>query len=252
MKLEAKKHIEVLYYKLEEDIVYFLGKTFLDSYYKTIYDTIQYRGFFDFDVINYRKLDKIINTPWLPDGSNFSDSIWKDKTKLLNELEKSLVDMASKGTPVKEVSKNLAERMGVAQSRAETLIRTENAYFSNEAMSEAFQEGTAKEYEIVATLDLRTSSICRSMDGKVFKYSEKVIGVNHPHFHPNCRTTIVPHFGDDIEKALGTTRMARDPLTGKSVRVDRMTYPEWYEKYVASNHDALQAEKDLRKKKRKK
>ncbi|ACA44792.1 putative prophage head protein [Clostridium botulinum B1 str. Okra] len=44
------------------------------------------------------------------------------------------------------------------------------------------------------------------MDGKVFKVSEKEIGVNAPPFHPNYRTTIIPYFPDTLD----IERIARD------------------------------------------
>lgn len=243
---EIRKHLEALYYQLEEEVHAFIGETYLSNYYKATFESMKYEGYRPFRKVNHRKLEKIINTPWLENGSNFSDSIWKDKRKLLNELEDGLVDMAKKGTPVKDVSKQLAERMRVAENKAKTVIRTENAYFSNEAMSEAFQEGTSDSYEIVATLDLKTSNICRRMDGKVFKWKDKKVGINHPHFHPNCRTTVAPYYGDDIEKALDDTRMARDPITGKSVLVKKMDYEEWHKRFVESDLQAVIAEKRIK------
>lgn len=55
-----------------------------------------------------------------------------------------------------------------------------------------------------------------------------------PPFHPNCRTTTVPYFGDDIERELdaATQRMSRNPVTGKSELIKPMSYQQWYEKYV--------------------
>ncbi|HID0855721.1 minor capsid protein [Clostridium botulinum] len=77
-----------------------------------------------------------------------------------------------------------------------------NAIFANSYIG----SGVVKEYEILATLDLHTSKICRLLDGKVFKVSEKEIGVNAPPFHPNYRTTIIPYFPDTLD----IERIARD------------------------------------------
>ena len=85
------------------------------------------------------------------------------------------------------------------------------------------------EYEILATLDNRTSEICRHMDGKVFKTSDLQVGINHPPFHCRCRTTSVPYF-DEFTK--DETRAARDE-NGKYYTVPAdMKYPEWKSKYV--------------------
>ena len=96
------------------------------------------------------------------------------------------------------------------------------------------KSGVVEKYEFVATLDSLTSDICRDLDGKVFLLSEKKPGVSAPPMHCHCRSAAVPHFGDDLEDELDETRMARNPETGKSERVDGgLTYHEWQEKYVA-------------------
>lgn len=49
--------------------------------------------------------------------------------------------------------------------------------------------------EIVATLDSRTSVICRSLDGEIFP----VDSGPRPPFHYSCRTTTAPVFSDDFK-----------------------------------------------------
>jgi hypothetical protein len=51
-----------------------------------------------------------------------------------------------------------------------------------------------------AFLDNRTSAICREMDGKYFKITEKKIGVNAPPLHPSCRSTTQLVLDDDDMK----------------------------------------------------
>lgn len=57
-------------------------------------------------------------------------------------------------------------------------------------------------------------------------------GVTVPPYHVYCRSTTVPYYNDDIQAEIENTRMARDPETGKSIRVENLTYKEWYNKYV--------------------
>lgn len=89
-----------------------------------------------------------------------------------------------------------------------------------------------EKYEVVATLDLRTSDICRKLDGKVFDVKDYERGVTAPPFHVYCRSTTVPYYNDDIQAEIENTRMARDPETGKSLKVENLTYKEWYSKYI--------------------
>ncbi|MDO5785379.1 MAG: polymorphic toxin type 50 domain-containing protein, partial [Eubacteriales bacterium] len=56
--------------------------------------------------------------------------------------------------------------------------------------------------------------------------------------HTRCRCTTVPEVPYRSE-----TRMSRDPVTGKSVRVERMSYQEWHKKYVEDVPEAAIAEK---------
>ena len=98
---------------------------------------------------------------------------------------------------------------------------------------DSYKDFGVKEYKLVATLDLRTSPICRSMDGEIFKVSDFKIGVTAPPFHPYCRTTTVPYnakneaiFGDVM------TRAARDNERDYYLVPMSMKYQEWYDTYV--------------------
>lgn len=69
------------------------------------------------------------------------------------------------------------------------------------------------------------------MDGKVFKVSEKEIGVNAPPFHPRCRTTTVAYFPDEVDEE----RIARDSDGSNYYVPGDMNYEQWYNKYVKGN-----------------
>ena len=47
-------------------------------------------------------------------------------------------------------------------------------------------------YRFIATIDDRTSKICRALNGKVFDLKDRQIGVNCPFMHPFCRSVTVP------------------------------------------------------------
>ncbi|MGL6219340.1 MAG: minor capsid protein, partial [Lacrimispora sphenoides] len=99
-----------------------------------------------------------------------------------------------------------------------------------------------EQYEILATLDTRTSDICRDMDEKVFDMKDYEVGVTAPPFHPHCRTTTVPHFDDEFSAV--EMRSARDPVTGKSMEVPAsMTYKQWHEEFVENDPQAALLEK---------
>ena len=104
---------------------------------------------------------------------------------------------------------------------------TESAYIASVAQKDCYNELDVEEYEIVATLDTRTSKICQDMDGEVFKISEYEPWVTAPPFHNFCRTVTAPYFEDATDK-----RWYRD-AEGNTGHVDaKMKYHEWYDKYI--------------------
>ena len=78
---------------------------------------------------------------------------------------------------------------------------------------------------IVATLDGRTSSHCRALDGREFPIGKGP----RPPFHINCRTTVVPVLKGKLAKLQQSgKRMSRDPKTGKGKLVPSSeSYYDW-------------------------
>ena len=124
-------------------------------------------------------------------------------------------------------------RTNQLRHRCETIVRTETAHVAGAATAMSYKEAGIDEYTYLATLDLKTSEICRSLDQKTFPLSEKQEGVNYPPMHPNCRSTT--YFS--ITKNSHSMRAARDPITGKSVEVpEDWDYERWYEERVVKGN----------------
>jgi SPP1 gp7 family putative phage head morphogenesis protein len=170
----------------------------------------------------------VLAKPWAPDGSNFSARIWKDRDKLVSELQTILTQDLIRGEPAEKVISDFAERMGVSRHAAERLIRTEAAYFAGQSRMDAYREMGVEQYKFVATLDRRTSEICRDMDGRVFRLSEARAGVNYPPLHVYCRSTTIPHF-EDAEPG---ERAARSDDGDTYYVPGDMTYREWAEQHA--------------------
>lgn len=118
--------------------------------------------------------------------------------------------------------------MNVSYKKCLRLLNTEDSFFSNKAVMDAYKKTTAGEYMILATLDRWTCEVCGSQDTMHYEIKDAKIGVNMPPFHPNCRCTTTVYFEDDD---LPSERMMRDE-NGKSVKTDYMSYDEWKKKYV--------------------
>jgi len=111
----------------------------------------------------------------------------------------------------------------MANRQVMALVRTSLNQVANEASQQVYEanQDVTKRYRYVATLDSRTSPICRALDGQEFEYGK---GPKPPQ-HFNCRSTTVPVI--DYE-ALGFT----PPAPGKRAAQGGMvpanqSYGQW-------------------------
>ncbi|WP_133145245.1 minor capsid protein, partial [Clostridioides difficile] len=181
--------------------------------------------------LDTNRINKIISKPWATDGLNFSERIWgKYRPTLVNELHTKLTQSIIRGENPKNLVNDFAKRFNVSKSQAKNLIMTESAFFASASRKDCFSDLDVEKYEIIATLDLRTSNICRELDGKIFDMKDYQVGITAPPFHCRCRTTTAPWFEDEEGY-----RAARGE-DGKTYYVpSSMKYNEWYEKYVKNN-----------------
>lgn len=199
-------------------------------YYHSVYNIQKRVGLgFSFSHVDQKQIDKAVNSQW--SGRNYSFRIWGNTQKLAEDLkEELLVDLIT-GRTERETADILAKKFAQGASNARRLIRTESCYLSNQLEMQSYKECGIEKYRYLATLDLRTSEICRWLDGKVFFVSEAQPGKNCPPMHPWCRSTTVAVVSEEAFQRM--KRRARDPATGKTYLVPAsMTYREWYTKYV--------------------
>jgi SPP1 gp7 family putative phage head morphogenesis protein len=78
----------------------------------------------------------------------------------------------------------------VADNQVMALVRTSINQVANTASQQVYEanQDITPRYRYVATLDTRTSSICRALDGQEFEYGKGPL----PPQHFNCRSTTVP------------------------------------------------------------
>lgn len=227
---QARHQIEVLFGKEEESLNRTLVGVYGESYYHTIFGIHQGFGIgADFARMDTKAIESIVRRPWL--GESYSSRIWQNKTRLVQQLEQTIPQAFALGQNSRVLGRQVADRLGVSRSAGERLIRTEVNHAANEATRQSYRECGVEQYEYLATLDNRTSAICASLDGKVFRLADAAAGVNYPPMHPNCRSTTVPYFPPD-EFDEHAVRAARD-LGGRYHTVPAsMTYPEWQRKYL--------------------
>lgn len=212
-----------------------------NSYYHEVYDVMNATGLdYSFGYVDHKELDRIVGSKW--SGKNYSERIWGNTQALGKELKTQLSLAYLTGKQERDIAEDLAFKFSTSASNARRLVRTESAYISGQACAAADEDAGIDKYRICAVLDLRTSEICRGMDGQEFEYKDMKVGINYPPFHPYCRTTVLSILDDDCME--GLTRRARDPVTGEVKKFPAsMNYKEWYEKEVAHNPEAKALDK---------
>lgn len=229
MRVQMQNSVEVLMATELDGITELMSDIYTESYYRTGHALQTGLGIgYSFAALDTKQVELIIHKPWVSDGSNFSERIWgKHRPQLINELHTGLTQAIIRGQSTDKLVDHITKRFDVAKSRAENLVRTERAFFSNVAMQKSYEELGVDYQQFCATLDLRTSEMCREMDGTIIATKDIDIGVNAPPLHCRCRSVMIPYIEGNIKQ-----RAARNK-DGKTIYVDgNMTYKEWYKQFV--------------------
>lgn len=220
----------------DTDISDLLNKVYESSNYRTAHLTQTMKGeYSSYGQVDPNTVQRIIHSPWAPDGKDFSERIWDNRKKLAKTMQNEFTQAMIIGQGTADISKAIAKNMNTSYSNANRLVETELARVHSQAFMDCMAELDVDAVEILATLDSKTSPICRRMDGKVVQRKDAKPGVTIPPFHCHCRSTTVPYLGDDLADIVGSgTRAARDPKTGKTVFVEgELDYGEWEKRYIS-------------------
>ena len=234
LKIEIKAEIDLLSKTMENNLDKHLREVYRDTYYRSVYN-IQ-KGldkFSNIEKLNPELIESLVYKPWTKDNTNWSKRIWGNDGKLVNILHTNLTQNIITGKPLKDIIDTIEERFNVERSIATRLIMTESAAYHSRAKEKCMKGLGCEKYEVIATLDDRTSSICRSMDSKVFDMKDYQVGVTAPPFHSNCRTVTAPYY-DKIEGD-ANLRASRTEDNDYEL-VDVKDYQDWYDRYVEKNN----------------
>lgn len=227
---QAYKVGSAAHYRLTDRLI----DTYEQSYYRSIYDQQRRTETgFDFTKLTDRDVQAAIATNWA--GSNYSKRIWKNTKKLAESLEEVITQGLMTGQSIRDMELALEARVVSERYKINRIIRTEVNHCCNQGTLMSYKAAGTLRYIYLATLDMRTSSICRSLDKEVFFVSKAKVGVNFPPMHPNCRSTTMAYPEDGI---FPKERTARDSETNKNIHVPfDMSYAQWYRKYVLEKKD---------------
>lgn len=207
-----------------------------EAYYRAVFDIQQRSGVaFPFAAVDQKAIEQVINSKW--SGANYSQRIWNNTQALAQDVKEELLINLVTGRTDREAAESIANQFAVGASQARRLVRTESCNLANQMEMLSYEECGIETYIYVATLDLKTSEICRKLDGKRFPVKDQQPGKNCPPMHPWCRSTTICDISD--EELAQMKRRARDPVTGKNKTVNaNMTYEEWYQQNVQGQSKA--------------
>lgn len=224
------KLINAIASKERDEIDKTMRKVYESSYHHAVYEAARMSGLdLQTGPIDEGALETILKKKW--SGQNYSERVWNNTQKVADAIKEELMIGALTGKTEKEMTDSINEQFLSGRNKARRLVRTESSYIHNEAHFQAYKDYGIEEYRFVATLDLRTSQICRERDGSVYRVNDKKIGVNAPPMHPWCRSTTIMNLDDETMHNL--ERFARDPVTGERMKVPAdETYKEWHKRMV--------------------
>lgn len=142
--------------------------------------------------INEPALKELVKTPF--NGYNYSQQLWGNTDNLVKDLKKVLKVGFVRGDHPRTMARDLAQKYKVANSRAETLVRTDGTMIVNRSAIQRYKDAGLKYYRILVHLDNRTTEICKRIHAEDKRYliDEMQAGVNAPPFHFNCRSGVIP------------------------------------------------------------
>lgn len=242
LKIRTQQAVEKAFGNELDAVDSMARKVYSNSYYHSIFE--MQKGFNmgrEIATIDEKALEKIITKPWAADGKNFSDRIWQSKAQLVNELHNQLTRTVLLGNKPDSAIKAISDKFNVSKSQAANLVMTEQSYFHSLATYDSFKSMGIKEYEFLATLDKKTTQMCRSMDGEHFPMSEYMPGATAPPLHPRCRSVTVPYFDDEYSNLFnnGSMRAARNGDSKTYYVPADMTYRDWEKKSIVQKSKGL-------------
>lgn len=164
----------------------------------------------------------------------------KGRLKFGDYAPLSVGQVRAAGLSIKQLQQAGGELTTVANNQVMALVRTSLNQVANAASQQVYQsnQDVTNRYRYVATLDSRTSPICRALDGQEFEYGK---GPTPPQ-HFNCRSTTVPVIDYErlgIEPPKQGKRRSRDGLVPAN-----QTYGQWlYKQSKEEKADILGPEK---------
>jgi len=113
-----------------------------------------------------------------------------ETTQELSRRLRGTLEFGEEAKTIKQLALSGGEATKMAGHQVTSIVRTSINQVANAASQQVYEanQDITKKYKYVATLDSRTTAICRALDGREFEYGK---GPTPPQ-HFSCRSTTVP------------------------------------------------------------
>ncbi len=184
-------------------------------------------------------LDKRPGTKGLEGGITVQEALDNFGYKKTGDILTTVRVGYALGKTTSDIAKDIQGVMtSIVQRQAVSLARTITNHVASTSRNTFYQENIdiVKQYQIVATLDDRTSLECGSLDGQIFDMDD----FEQPPYHWGCRTTFVAVIEDkyDLKGSIGGDRPSKGDNGSESVST-QTNYGSWIKAQSASFQDEV-------------
>ena len=120
-------------------------------------------------------------------------------SQYLDKIQAAVIQAQVKGTPTKDLAKQIKEIGGVTEKRAKLIARDQSAKINASLTRARHEEMGIKQYIWSTSGDERVRDSHAANDGKIFSYDDPP-ATGHPGDEINCRCVAIPYFGDKVEQ----------------------------------------------------
>lgn len=137
------------------------------SAYKFAAETFSKKYAVDLSGISRATVQTLADQTWIG-TKNWSKRIWKDRQLLGKALETTLKEGIARGLSTAKIARDIRLRFQTSTYNAMRLVRTETTHVHEQATLRLYKDTSTDKYVYMATIDSRTSSICKDLNGRQF------------------------------------------------------------------------------------
>ncbi|MCF7861194.1 phage portal protein [Candidatus Woesearchaeota archaeon] len=193
---EIKGYVDIKS-RIEDSLAKF--KNFFDSIFKRRM-TEQLEDQFEEGVDEFESKFQINTQPEKEDLGEFNDYVFENiqdlNEELVNKLRQAISRAILNKATLEQATEQVRDVLDTTKDRAKMIARTETVRARNmghKAAAESSGLKLKKQWD--ASLDLRTSEVCRNLDGEIIEMNEKFKYKGEefdlPPAHPNCRSRVI-------------------------------------------------------------